>query len=340
MSEESDNPFLRKKPAAAGAIPQATEPAEPGANYAPGDLIGGFVGFLRRPKASQAGMTAQIFGENGKDADMIAALHLTDFAEMAVRITVSGIKAADGRSMKRKDGTWPVLASFDAISKRPRPSDAGQTAMFFGANGRNADAVNTLGTSSLLDALVFVDVHKAGGDTGAAPHADLSEHAERKTPAELAAIRKQQRAATEGLRLLRMNLFFREQSVWGALGGKADYATWISAQGCVAPGETPCTNRPCTPYEGGGRMTMIPLCGHHADQWDAGLAQTGTQAPEDYLQSMHIMLVQKWAEQRLRQELRIPDGFDPTPDSIYRWAVEKGIRSSLPSAFTGLIGSQ
>ena len=125
-----------------------------------GDALGSFVGYLRRPKSSAAGLTAQFFGENGDDADVIAALHLTRFLDQPTKVTVWMLKDRNGRSMK-KNGEWPKLTEFVGTIRRPMPSQNGQVAQFFGENGPNSDAVSTLAQTSCLDALVFVEMHQA-----------------------------------------------------------------------------------------------------------------------------------------------------------------------------------
>ena len=61
-------------------------------DYKIGDTLGAFSAYNRRPKASSLGLTACFFGENGVDADIITALHLTHYQDLPVKISVWLIK--------------------------------------------------------------------------------------------------------------------------------------------------------------------------------------------------------------------------------------------------------
>ena len=58
------------------------------------EQLGAFTGYIRRPTPTNAGMTAQIFGENGNDADTILALSLSKYQEAEVFVNVYIIKDA------------------------------------------------------------------------------------------------------------------------------------------------------------------------------------------------------------------------------------------------------
>ena len=71
------------------------------------------------------------------------------------------ISLKDAVGVDKRDpetGHYPIIARFNSVIQRPKPSDAGMTAQFFAGNGENADEVNKLGESSYLDALVYVDL--------------------------------------------------------------------------------------------------------------------------------------------------------------------------------------
>jgi hypothetical protein len=335
FKSDLDKPETRGTVAA--AAPQGEEDLQAG------DPIGAFTGYLRRAKSSAQGLTAQFFGENGNDADVIAAMHLTRYKDMVVKVTVWMLKNSDGKIMG-KEGDFPVLAEFIAKLKNPRPSDSGQTAQFFGENGPNSDAVNALNQSNVQDALVYVEIVKAdlgqiASDLGVVtPGPVLDSESTRMTPREAQELKKQQRKAGEGWRALQVAAFFRNTALWGALGGERSYAEWLTSQPCCQPGAQPCPNTPALPYRVPTlrNMPFVPLCEEHCGVWNRGEGQAGAQAPLAFLSSKQITLVQQWAEYRLRQVMGVPPGHDPLPSKIYGWAVDNNLRNSIPASFIGL----
>lgn len=310
-----------------------------------GTVVGAFAGYLRRPKSSGQGLTAQFFGENGPDADTICALHLTRYQDCLVKVVVWGIKDKDGKLLQ-EGGKNPLLTEFIASIKRPAPSMHGQTAMFFGPNGPNADAINALNQTRFLDSLVFVEITKADpGMTPAdiqisTPQEALAEQANRRTPNENRAIAQQQKKAAEALRLLRLAQFFQNEAVWSVLGTEQHYNDWLTQQVCCHPGTVPCNETPVMPFKipGGKRYHVVPLCRHHAAQWDRGEGSSaGAQQPLAFLHTRHTSLIQRWAEIRLRQALNVPEGFDPTPNAIYDWAIQNKLTTMIPRTFDGLL---
>lgn len=313
--------------------------------YAAGDPVGAFSGYLRRPRPSAQGMTAQFFGENGKDADTIAVFHLTQFKDMLVKISVHVLKDANGAPQGR-EGKYPLLTEFIGTIRRPAASENGQTAAFFAANGIQSDAVNVLNQSRYLDALVYITVTKAEHgqmaqdiETQTDPDV-LNNEAKRTTSVEIAQIKRRQKTASEGWRILRTAGFFRNRILWSALGGEEAFAEWLRAQPCTQPGDDPCTNQPCVAYRipGTKKWGLVSLCEQHAEQWEAGDLPPMQKDPNDYLSSVQLTQASRWAEQRVRQALGTPEGFDPLPSKIFSWAVENQVRNLIPNAFLGLLG--
>lgn len=326
-------------------VPSERSADQPLEDLAPGDTVGSFTGFLRRPKSSAQGLTAQVFGENGTDADVIAALHLTRFQDAKVKVNVWMLKNAQGKIMS-KDGKPPLLAEFIGSIRRPAASTFGQTALFFGENGPNADAINTMNLTNVLDALVYVEIVKAGDGQTVADLAakELSEEAKaqtaRHTPAEARQLRAQQKTATEGWRLLKISGFFRKEALWSVLGREEAYKNWLEAQDCGHPGTSPCPNEPVVAYRVPtlGRYGFLSLCQEHADQWERGGGTGhGAQAPVAFLGSRQLSQVQQWAEEALRQALGTPAGFDPMPSAVYAWLMERSLHKEVPNTFLGLI---
>lgn len=308
-----------------------------------GDDLGSFTGFLRRSKSSAAGLTAQIFGENGPDADLICSFHLTRFLDAPVHVTVWQVKDRDGHIM-RVNGEYPKLVEFNALIRRPAASIHGQVALFFGANGTDADAINVLNQTRYLDALVHVQLRKA--DPGVAPSAvaqapvnDLNEAAQRLTSAELKQLKEQQRRAKSAQELLHQGGFYRSAAVWNVLGSSYQFKDWIVQQPCCQPGKEPCDGAPIVAHAvpGGGGYHLVPLCRDHADIWQNGTPDLMGQNPLDFLHMRQTTLVQRWAKEQMRRALRVPEGFDPTPNAVYKWATEHKLLPLLPPGFAALL---
>ena len=311
-----------------------------------GTPLGGFSGYLRRAKPSSQGLLAQIFGENGTDSDFICVLGLTKFLDALVKVSVWGLKDSQGHPMKDQDQKPPLLSEFIARIRRPSPSNLGQTALFFGENGANADAINKLNVSRLLDSLVYIEISKADpGQTPAeiktaTPQEALEEQNKRLTPAEQKARKGQQQKAAEALKILRLNQFFQTEAVWEALGSPQSYYNWVTHQSCCHPGTMPCDQTPVEAFTiPGGKSAyyVVPLCRQHAQEWRDGQIGMAAQTPLAFLNTRHISLIQRWAEESLRTALKVPQGYDPTPTAIFDWAVRHKFSNLMPRQFTGLL---
>lgn len=333
-----------KPPSAPTAVPHGGdgEQADRLAEHEVGDELGSFTGYLRRTKSTSLGLTAQVFGENGPDADVISAFHLTRFLDARVHVVISMLKDGQGKNM-RKNNEYPKLAEFDATIRRPQPSNMGQVAQFFGENGTNSDAINVLNASRYLDALVYVQLFKADpGVTQAAvaPNLDaLNEAAERMTPTELKILREEQRKAKEADRFLMQAGFYRSEAVWRFLGSELEYQEFLTLQMCCQPGEAPCTETPVVVHRlpGGNGYRAIPLCRTHQAVWETSVPDLHGTKPQDFLESQQAIAIQRWAKEKLRRALRVPQGYDPTPKAIYNWAVEKRLHTHLPAGFMALV---
>ena len=314
----------------------------------PGDSLGAFVGYLRRSKSSASGLVAQFFGENGPDADVISAMHLTRFLDLHVKVTVWMMKDRTGRVMK-KDGQYQKLTEFIAAIRRPQPNNAGQVAQFFGENGPNSDAINVLNQSNYLDALVYVEMQKAvhgmtvGDITTQEPTDAMENNRGRMTPTEAQDFKRLQKVASEALKTLKMSGFFRQESVLAALGREDDYQKWVATQYCCHPGSEPCDQQPVSGWSVPGlkRYPLIPLCQNHQELWNAGeavLPDGG--APLAFAQTQNIMSVQRWALYALGKALNTPEHAIPTPGAIHAWAVQKNLKSFLPNSFKVFLAPQ
>lgn len=313
-----------------------------------GDPIGSFVGYLRRPKSTSSGLVAQFFGENGEDADVISALHLTRFLNTSAKIVVWMIKDHTGR-LTKINGEYQKLTEFVAVVRRPQPSVMGQVAQFFGENGANADSINILNQSQYLDALVYVQMYQALPGMNAIdisqsdnPHHILEEKSQKMTSTEQQEFKKIQKKASDGMRLLELNGFFRQESVLAVLGTQTDYLQWLSTQNCCHPGKTPCLHQPVQAWHIPGtspkKLNDIPLCVEHAQLWNSeNFILPHETSPLAFAQTQHIYFVQKWAKYQLNQQLHVPFDRLPTPGSILTWAIDKKIHSFIPAPFKALI---
>jgi len=307
-----------------------------------GEALGSFLGYLRRAKSSKHGLTAQFFGENGQDADFITTLHLTRFLDATVKVTVWIIKDKNGKLIYRDGQDNPPITSFIGKIQRPLSSNSGQTAQLFGENGPNADSVNILNESKYLDALVLIELQKAEPGMIAseidtqAPSEEIEQGKKRLTGEEQQQLKKQQKKAQDALQALRQHRFFNQDAVLRLLGSEKEYITWLSSQSCCHPGESPCEKGPVQAFELVGQRriySFVPLCVDHTEQWNRGEYPETLGEPSSFLKSRQVFFTQQWAQEKLRQELHVPAGYNPTPASIYSWAVSKKLTTLLPHSF-------
>lgn len=307
--------------------------------------IGAFSGYNRRPLPDRSGMTAQFYGENGDDADMISALSLTKFLEADVYVKIHLIKDSVGQIMK-VNGTFPMVAAFKAKVQRPKGLKEGMIANLFAGNGDDADQVNVLGLSKYLDAFVYVEILKPE----AAPakldatisksedilpeiSAELDELVRHLTPFERKALQKKTKAYAEANRSLKISGFLRQPSVWSQLGTELDYQAWVETCPCCAPGNTPCLQKATffkIPLESHVKYALIPFCDDHARQADAGEMPGGIA----FLRMRRDVLIQEWAWERLKAAVGTPEGIDePDPQKIFSWAHKQGLSQHIPANY-------
>ena len=306
-----------------------------------GDAIGGFAGYLRRAKASAAGLTAQVFGENGGDSDMITTLHLTKHLDNWVKVTIWMVKDRYGKVTK-KDGEYIKLTEFIATVKRPLANNQGQVAQFFGENGVNSDAINVLNRSEFLDALVYVEMHQAAAGMAIQdfkdnkPGEELSELGGRLTPTETAELKKLQKKSEEAWNLLKSNGFFRYDLVLGHLGRNDDFEKWLTAQTCCHPGDKPCENSPVHAWHipGEKRFAALPLCSEHEEMWTNGqVSLIDGSSPSAFAATQRVTYLQRWSQYALRLYLNTQANHTPTPQAVFAWALERKIDGLIPNTF-------
>lgn len=316
----------------------------PGSDFADGQQVGTFMGRLIRPRASRKGMTVQILGENGQDADTIVALHLSSLLDTQVSVQVVFIKHGDGRYFK-KDGEWLRFPLFEATIKRPTSHAEGLIAQLFAENGKHADTVNQLNLTEYLDSMVYVVIRKADGQSVATTidPSELEEASRHLTPSEIKGQAAQQKLARGAWRMLTMSGFFRKDAVLRALGDTAQFAAWIPTQACCHPGQVACQNGDVEAFlipDPGLRFRHVPFCHEHAAVWETGsVVLPNATSPHTFLLGEQARLVHQWAQARLRELLNTPAGHDPTPSAIQRFAIEKHLTNALPDGFAAFFQS-
>lgn len=299
-------------------------------NYDIGDVIGSFVGNVRRCTAKKEGLVAQIFGENGDDADMITAMHLTKFQDIFVKVSVWGLKDKHGALLSNKDSDMPKVTEFIARIQRPSPSLFGQTALFFGQNGENADAINILNETKYLDALVHVDIQLAKESSTVndintkEPTELLKQGIERLTPEEVARYKKQQEIYRKANDILLKSGFYKRDSLLSALGKDHEYEEWIVEQPCCMPdGDKPCTNQSIAYKMNPGKFKAVPLCEDHANMFDQGI--TTLPNPNQFIQIKRNFYNKEWAYMTLKNILNVGDDEEIPPEGLWGWAINHGI---------------
>lgn len=302
--------------------------------------IGAFSGYNRRPLPDRTGMTAQIYGENGDDADIISALSLTKFQEADVFVKIHLVKDAQGQIMKSQQG-FPIISTFHAKIQRPKGLRDGMLANLFAPNGKDADQVNTLGLSKFLDAFVFVEILKPEAspkETTSEPQQDitpelsveLDQIAQHLTPFERKAIQKKVKAFHEANRLLKVSGFLRQPTVWTQLGSELDFQKWTESIPCCAAGSSPCQNKPISfkiPAESHIKYNLIPLCENHSNE--ANSAQLPGGIP--FMKMRRDVLIQEWAWEKLLYCVGTQPGIDePDPQKVFAWASEHKLTQFIP----------
>lgn len=164
-----------------------------------------------------------------------------------------------------------LLADFTAQVRRPRPLEGGLIAELFAANGRDADAVLSLGRSDFLDARVDVAIHAAAGEemggfqayvrrpqprmSGmiACFYGENGDAADAITALSLTkfqgvsvrvvvrlvqhadgrdAAPKQKGPHSAQASMLWQSAFLTRENIWAACGSDEDYLSWVRRQAC------------------------------------------------------------------------------------------------------------
>ena len=319
------------------------------------ETIGSFAGYVRRAKTtSQHGVVASFFGENGEDADCIAALNLSQFQDVEVLINVYMIKDSNGRDMRSQEtNTYPIISTFISRIQRPIPSQNGLTAQFFASNGADADSIVELGKSMYQDALVYVDLRGKLANKNVYEYenqeAIIESHAHKLSQSEMKAYKLKEKKFLKLNQALLSGNFYGDESVLKVINELYPYEEFlkeevkcvykqfnnmaqtnnIDACGCEAE------NKYHTNNDDKDKYNYVLLCDKHND---VILDLVEKDNSNDnlmilYLQQKNIALKKAWAITYFRNEFSLTGKEEPDSYKMLCWAKENKLGSKLPETF-------
>lgn len=304
------------------------------------EQLGAFSGYIRRPTPSTSGMVAQIFGENGNDADTILALSLSKYQDAQVFVNINLIKDSNGQIMK-KDDKYPLICSFLGFVRRSTPKKEGMVAQFFAPNGENSDEVAKLSKSDYQDCLVFVDVRGslAVKDKEIIQQENVQEidshYINKLTKPEKEEISKKDKQFKKLNELLELDFLSRIE-VLVNLGTPEDFKNWIlQKQSCAHAQDKACLNDSAVIQIHGllQPFNYLPACDEHTKEM---LTEKHFNENELYYEMRHRLLLKQWAIAQLDSKF-VQDGHtEPDPARIIEWAAAKGIAKYLPSKYNAV----
>lgn len=301
------------------------------------EQMGAFSGYIRRPQPSVSGMTAQIFGEDGEDADTISALSLSKYKDAQVQVNIYLIKDANGKIMKKND-EYPLISSFIGFIRRPKPNEHGMIAQFFATNGIDADGVSNLSKSDYQDCLVFVDVKGIKADnnteTELATYQEINQrYLHKMTKIEREVLIKKEKAYKKMNELLEVHDFLTRIEVISSINNFEQYKSWLlENQGCSHLQEKVCMNQAdiieipglIKPYN------YLPICHHHKEDLNNPIYMEDNKL---YYEMKHRLILKQWVWNNFKEKFS-PDGkSEPNPEKIIEWAASKNLTKYLPAKY-------
>lgn len=303
------------------------------------ERLGAFSGYIFRPKPTQSGMTAQIFGENGQDSDTISALSLNKFLNIQVYVKIYMVKDPIGRLMQDQ-GKYPVIAEFNGIVNRPTPQKSGMMAQFFAPNGMDANAVVELGKSEYQDSLVFVDIRSNQSIE------DLSKieientnyinenYATRITRQQREHYQKREKEYRKMNDKLDMSSFFLRPEVLVAIGEPEEFAKWLEDhRNCAFPLQhSNCMNvgHALLVPQLEGKYNYLPMCKEHGEKLDDSHYFKENSA---YYTFKHQLLQKEWILDFFKKKFSIDGNSEPEPNRIIEWAVAHNLNRYMPTDY-------
>lgn len=307
------------------------------ANKVEHEQLGAFSGYIRRPIPSVSGMTAQIFGENGEDADTILALSLSKFQDAEVFVNIYLVKDPFGKIMK-VDGSYPLISSFIGFVRRSMPKKDGMIAQFFSPNGEHADSISELSKSNYQDSLVFVDVRgkksvnvssQINDENTALINTNYLNKITISQKNEYLRKEKQFRKMNE---FLELSDFLNRIEVISSVGNSNDFKDWLSStQTCSHLQEKPCLNSSSyieilglvKPYN------FLPFCSEHS----GSVTQSTIEENILYYEMKNRLLLKQWVWSYFKLNFSYDGKSEPDPSKIIEWASSKKVSKLLPKKY-------
>ncbi len=306
------------------------------------EQMGAFSGYIRRPTPSASGMTAQIFGENGDDADTILALSLSKYQDAEVFVNIYLVKDSVGKIMKDGD-KYPLIASFVGFVRRSMPKKDGMIAQFFAPNGEHSDSISVLSRSDFQDCLVFVDVRgkKAMSDQDKIEQENMQEinlhYADRITKNEKSEFARKEKSFRKMNEILELSDFLSRIEVMTSIGNVEEYKDWlIKTQTCSHLQEKPCLNHShviqvpslIKPFN------FMPVCDEHFKDLES---EKHIEENSLYYEMKHRLILKHWVWTRFKEKFSYDGKSEPDPSRIIEWAASKNIAKYLPSKYQAII---
>lgn len=305
------------------------------------EQMGAFSGYIRRPIPNASGMTAQIFGENGDDADTILALSLSKYQDVQVFVNIYIIKDANGRIMKQGND-YPVISSFVGFVRRSKPQKDGMVAQFFAPNGEYADAVADLSKSEYQDCLVFVDVrgHLAAKDGDKIKQENITvidhSYSDKLTKQQRADFSKKEKQFRKMNEKIEMSDFLTKIEVLTSLGKGDDFKQWLEEKTtCSHIQDQPCMNSSHTIQVNGllKPFNYLPVCGVHEHEM---IDENHIEEHKFYYEMKHILLLKQWAWHNMKKRFSYDGKSEPDPERIMEWVSANNL-PRLPQNYTSVL---
>lgn len=306
------------------------------------EQMGAFSGYIRRPTPASSGMTAQIFGENGEDADTILALSLSKYQDIEVFVNIYLVKDSVGKVMKDGD-KYPIISSFIGYVRRSMPKKDGMIAQFFAPNGTDADSIAVLSRSDYQDCLVFVDVRgkkavdikdKIQEENINAINTNYAGKITKNEKAEFSKKEKQFRKMNENLEL---SDFLSRIEVMTGIGNVEDYKGWlVRTQTCSHLQEKPCMNNSDVIEVVGliRPFNFMPVCGEHLSELEDA---KHIEENNLYYEMKHRLLLKQWVWTRFKEKFSFDGKSEPDPSRIIEWTAAKGLAKYLPHKYQAIL---
>jgi len=306
------------------------------------EQMGAFSGYIRRPNPSTSGMTAQIFGENGDDADTILALSLSKYQDAEVFVNIYLVKDSFGKIMKEGD-KYPLISSFVGFVRRSLPKKDGMIAQFFAPNGSNSDSISVLSKSDYQDCLVFVDVRgkKATENPEKIQQENMieitSNYADRITKNEKADFIRKEKLFRKMNENLELSDFLSRIEIITGVGNLEEFKDWlIKTQTCAHVQEKPCMNHSQIIQVAGliGPFNFMPVCDeHYSNLQDTNHIEENNL----YYDMKHRLILKQWVWNKFKEKFSYEGKSEPDPTRIIEWAAGKKLAKYLPHKYQAIL---